>query len=465
MDNICYGVPVPKMDVLMEDFSNIKELIRSFTSEREKLLSARNTWNVFFLGYDDDPREIPDIPEVVNWIEQSIEEGIPWFYFMSSESSVSGLLTFMICCGADHTPEQSESYVFDRDKLLPFIKKNLDNLAKFAQEHNIPNDISCAATDDIMEFIQNVLQGKMNTEYEKTTSTTVKDKVLQEAMARLSMLEELYNINPNIKKYFENGKLYYSYITGGGYIGSIDTIDYDERYATIVKVFEEQTSYLVYHVIERDNTISLLFIGDNHNNWIDERPSKAGILAWIFNVDTHENELGYIQIDSLQGALYRRNDIVYSSLPDKDVDNANYSNVDSEIIERLEILKNTGIMTDLDIVSIYSKEREICYSILQSILGTPVGVINRISTNAGYVKLLGLLSKQISKQLYFLMGSTGHELAFLYLSENPKDWEMEKLALENKTPYAIVVDLQDMTAKIERITYEIVNGGPIFITT
>ena len=461
MDNKYYGVPIPKTDVLMEDLSNMNELIRVFTSDREKLLSVRNTWDVFFMGYDDDPREIPDIPEVVDWIEQSVEAGIPWFYFMSPKSPSSGLLTFMICCGAGHDPKRPERYIFDRDKILPFIKKNLDNLATFAEEHNIPDDISCAATDEIMEFIQNVLHGSIDAK--QTSDTAKKDKQFQEALVRLSMLAELHNLNPNVKQYFENGKLYYSYTTGGGYIGSIDTINYDERYATIVKAFEEQTSYLVYHVIERGKTIAILFVGDNYNRWMDERPMNAGIMAWVFDVETNENELGYIQIDNLQGALYRRNDTVYSSMPSKDAQIQGLSNIDSEVVERLEILKNAGIITDLDISMVYVQEGEICCSILQSILGTPVGVINRISVKTAYVQLLKLLSNQISKKLYFLMGSNGHKLAFLSISEDSVDWENEKLALEKGRPYAVVVNLQDMTAKVEQIKYEMVNGGPIFI--
>ncbi len=43
-------------------------------------------------------------------------------------------------------------------------------------------------------------------------------------------------------------------------MGSIDTISYDKRYEKAVKDFEEQTSRLVYHVIKRGNTISLLFV-------------------------------------------------------------------------------------------------------------------------------------------------------------------------------------------------------------
>ena len=214
-------------------------------------------------------------------------------------------------------------------------------------------------------------------------------------------------------------------------------IKYDERYATIVKAFEEQTSYLEYHVIERGKTIAILFVGDNYNRWMDERPTNAGIMAWVFDVETNENKLGYIQIDNLQGALYRRNDTVYSSILSKNAQIQGFSNVDSEVVERLEILKNAGIITDLDISTVYAQEGEICCSVLQPILGTPVGVINRISAKTACVQLLKLLSDQISMKLYFLMGSTGHKLAFLFISENSVDWETEK----------VVVDLQDMTAK------------------
>lgn len=458
-----YGVPIPKMDVLMGNFSNIWGLIEKIASDREKLLASRNTWEVFFMGYDDDPREIPDIPEVVNWIEQSVEEGVPWFYFMRSAQSSTGLLTFMICCGADHAPDHSGNYYFERNRILQFIKKNLDNLADFAAEYDIPDEVGCAATDDIMEFVQNVLQSSM--EQEQPAETMDREKQIKEALERLSMLEKLFKLNPKVKEYFKDGKLYYSYITGGGYIGSIDTIHYDERYAQIVKAFEEQTSCLVYHVIERGDTISLLFVGDDYNRWLDERPSAMGVMAQIFDVHTNENQIGYIKIDSLQGALYRRNDTVYSSMPDRTAQISGLSDIDGEIVERLEILKNAGIMSDLDISAVYMQEGEICCSILRSVLGTPVGVVDRITTKSAYVQLLQLLSGQISKKFYFLMGSTGRELAFLYLSDDPTEWETEKLDLEKGRPYAVVIDVQEMTAGVRQIEYKMLNGGPLFISS
>lgn len=453
-------VPIPKMDVLMEDFSNIETLIENIASDREKLFEMRNSWEVFFMGYDDDPREIPDIPEVVNWIEQSVEAGIPWFYFMRGEQDSLGLITFMICCGSEHDPNHPGRYNFERDRILAFIKKNLNNLEDFAEKYDIPDEVGCAATDDIMGMVHSVLQGSMD--QENPAEKMNRNKQIKEAMERLTMLENIYEINPKIKKYFSEGKLYYSYITGG-FLGSIDTINYDKRYANVVKAFEEQTYYLVYHVIEHGNTISLLFVSDDYNHWLDERPTASGVMAQVVDMDTYENKLGFIRVDNNQGALYRSNDMVYSSMPGSDPHANGLSALDTEIAERLEILKNAGLMSDLDITGVYIREGEICCSLLRAVLGTAVGVVNRISSSPKNMQLMEMLQKQVPMKLYFLMDSTKNKLAFLYVSEDESKWEYEKLALEKEKPVALVVDLDEMTAEVKQIRYKMVNGGPIFV--
>ena len=454
-----FAISILKKDVLMEDFSNVYEAIRCFSEDKEKLIEARNTWEVFFTGYDDDPREIRDIPEIVNWIEQSVEAGIPWFYFMSTKGQAMGLRTFLVCGGADHDLKYPERYFFDQDKIFPFIKKNLNNLADFVEEYDIPNEIGCAATDEIMDFINQLLNGTENEA--KPAQEVNSDKMHNEALLRIEMLENLFGLNPNVRKYFKDGNLYYSYLTGGGYICSIDTINYKKHYADTVNSFEEQTASLVYHVIEHENTISLLYVSNDFEKWESERPASSGIKACVIDMNTLKGEFGYIKIDVLQGALYRKDSILYPSSPAEEYDES--SVIDSEIVERLEILKNAGIQTDLDITKVYIQEGELCCSLLKLIMGIPVGLINRISSTPTYAKLLELLSEKTEKTLYFLMGSTGTKIAFLYLSNDPSDWEGEKLALEKKKPYAIVFDLEEMTAKIQQIKYDIINGGPIFL--
>ena len=62
-----------------------------------------------------------------------------------------------------------------------------------------------------------------------------------------------------------------------------------------------------------------------------------------------------------------------------------------------------------------------------------------------------------------MMSSPGNEVAFLFLSDDSRDWENEKAALERGIAYAVVVNPEKMTATIKQIAFEIVNGGPIFV--
>lgn len=44
-----------------------------------------------------------------------------------------------------------------------------------------------------------------------------------EAIRRIKTLIKKLNLNANILEYFKDGKKYYSYLTGGGFLGSVDT--------------------------------------------------------------------------------------------------------------------------------------------------------------------------------------------------------------------------------------------------
>ena len=61
----------------------------------------------------------------------------------------------------------------------------------------------------------------------------------EEALKRIDALTRKFNLNPHIKDYFNEGRLYYSYITAL-ILGQIDTIEYDARYVQVVKDFEER---------------------------------------------------------------------------------------------------------------------------------------------------------------------------------------------------------------------------------
>ena len=128
------------------------------------------------------------------------------------------------------------------------------------------------------------------------------EQMRQDALHNLETLIKKRGLNPNVKKYFEEGMIYYSYLTAGGFIGSIDTIDYDARYPEIVKDFERKNDALVYHVIESGNLLSLLYVDRHYRHRLQGRR----IFACVYNLDYPGfHESGSITLDSLNGALIR----------------------------------------------------------------------------------------------------------------------------------------------------------------
>ena len=135
-----------------------------------------------------------------------------------------------------------------------------------------------------------------------------KEAKKEEAVKRLEELTKTFNLRPNnILKYFKEDKIYYSYITCKGPLGTIDTINYDKRYAEVVDRFEEEYDCLVYHVIETGNTIALLFVSDNKEEWEFETLFCGQyVFAYVCNFDNPDySEFGDIIISSFKGALIR----------------------------------------------------------------------------------------------------------------------------------------------------------------
>lgn len=463
-----YILDIPQMDVFTENYSTLLSVIEKASKKENGLAELQNSWEVVFSAYDHDPREVTEIPEIVNWIKKSLSAGIPWLYLLTHEKGKYGTLMMFvtICCGVPQE-DNPGSYTVGADAFKQFIEQNYRNLEKFAEQYNLPADLVGETANAAINYILEILSGKQaSDESDDRFDEITRNKQVEEGLKRLAFLEDVYRINPNIRKYFAEGKLYYSYITGGGLIGSIDTITYDKRYEQIVADFETRTHSVVYHAIEDKHTLALLFVSNIIADWEKEQPHKEGVLAWVYDFDKKESSEGYIKLDVLQGAFYRRDSIVYPHLEINAFDEGNRNETDYEVIKRLKVLLNQGICTDLDVFDLYIKNREICFSELQMIYDEPVGVIQRLSANAGYKNLLDQIVNQIPLIPYFFMVTSIKnikKMAILFVSPDSQNWDLEEDLLNDKKPKAIVVDLNELTARVENIEYMFVNGGPVYL--
>lgn len=136
----------------------------------------------------------------------------------------------------------------------------------------------------------------------------MKEKQKKEALRRIKLLIKKLGLNPNVEKYFKEGKIYYSYLTAGGFLASIDTITYDERYEAVVKAFEKQYDALVYHAIETGNSIALLFVSKWESDWkydFEISGDSATTYAYVYYFEANYGEVGSIEITGHLGVLVR----------------------------------------------------------------------------------------------------------------------------------------------------------------
>lgn len=139
-----------------------------------------------------------------------------------------------------------------------------------------------------------------------------KNEIYTEAKARIQKLISEFGLNPNILKYFEEGKIYYSYITAM-ILGSIDNVTYDQRYVDAIKDFESKyDGFLVYHAIETNTpmgeTLSLLYVSDDPDNWPGESLCQNYVSSYTINFTHPElSEFGDIAISKYgeSGAIVR----------------------------------------------------------------------------------------------------------------------------------------------------------------
>nr|WP_236783317.1 chlororespiratory reduction 6 domain-containing protein [Aliivibrio fischeri] len=146
-----------RKDIEYLNFSGIDDLIERLTRTKELLLNNRNKLSLWFAGYDDDPRELYEIPEIRRWFRVSVERGIPWFYFLSNleESMTLKIFLYSYCNIEKKKPITNDTYKNIND----WINSNFHNLNKFIDENNVPEVVNETISKNISVFMIAIKNG------------------------------------------------------------------------------------------------------------------------------------------------------------------------------------------------------------------------------------------------------------------------------------------------------------------
>jgi len=150
-------IVIDKTAILNNDFDVINNYIEENWDVRF------STLNINIYGYDNDPRELYEIPEVVKWVKYSIfEKKIPWFYILANDDKSQSIKLIALCyCSIEEkTKNGKDIYQLDLSKLQEFSLVNFDIMNNYVKMKNINEDINQEISQKILNYFRNWLENK-----------------------------------------------------------------------------------------------------------------------------------------------------------------------------------------------------------------------------------------------------------------------------------------------------------------
>ena len=149
---------IPREDIENLRFDYITESFNRLTSSRSMIDSKRHAVHFGIDGFNDDPREVWQIPEVCRWWQMAESIGKYWFYFCSIDDLHSTLLSLRLCVtGAryeDHDKSQNRFRVStDPKKDREFLVRNYQWLNEFTDKHEMPPSVNFQISEAVSEFL------------------------------------------------------------------------------------------------------------------------------------------------------------------------------------------------------------------------------------------------------------------------------------------------------------------------
>lgn len=162
VDHLLEGVDYRRVAVPLEEVQTcsmgyIVALLNRLSKTRESMLASRGKLEIYFPGFDTDPRELYQIPEVRRWFTTSIEYGIPWFYFLDTRGrgdSIRLLLLSTIDVEIKLTEGGRHLIEIPAEERVEWLMKNFENLNLFTTTHEVPGEINKERCGAILECLE-----------------------------------------------------------------------------------------------------------------------------------------------------------------------------------------------------------------------------------------------------------------------------------------------------------------------
>lgn len=105
------------------DTLEVTSQFERFQVSRELAFKKKSNVEISFYGYESDPRELFEIPEVVHFSEM-LAEKLPLFFYCDPSSSLCGLKSIALCCAKAQVINRINPQVkIDKNALVQFVHR------------------------------------------------------------------------------------------------------------------------------------------------------------------------------------------------------------------------------------------------------------------------------------------------------------------------------------------------------
>jgi hypothetical protein len=138
---------IAKIEVDTGDVSRLKDFFQMFEAAPDVLPNMRNKLVLGVQGYDDDSREVYEIPEVRDWFSKAEKAVLGWSYYLLLESEFSTFPVFFFCTCKLEVQGASKEGTYKllriaRAEGKAFIERHFNWLNQFTEKHQIPLSVN-----------------------------------------------------------------------------------------------------------------------------------------------------------------------------------------------------------------------------------------------------------------------------------------------------------------------------------
>jgi hypothetical protein len=135
-------IQVAKFEIESLNVRPFAKLFERLSRSRETVLSARHKVDFFVDGYNDDPRSLFEIPEVVRWIEAAVETVTCLPYFLHLGDNAHGIVTILSCLGRARRIDGEFIQLTEKRLFRHFLEMQFDGLNKFTEKFALGEEVN-----------------------------------------------------------------------------------------------------------------------------------------------------------------------------------------------------------------------------------------------------------------------------------------------------------------------------------